>query len=527
VSAPAVPEQYQVTEAEVLEKQKLQKHFGKFDILFFLVCTIVGLDTIGSVANKGPQAFVWLIVLAGVFFFPYALLTTELGVALPEEGGQYVWVRLAFGRLAASVNNFLYWITNPVWLGGTLAITGAATIGTFFLHSTTISNTFWFYVFGIAFIWVGMASAILSFKVGKWIPTVGAWSRFIVLGLFVLTTVIYAIQHGLHGVSLIHGVGASAGGWKTGFILLLPILMFNYVGFELPNAAGDEMKNPGKDVPFGIARAGVLGVLLYALPILGILLVLPAKAITNLSGFLSAIQQVFTVYGGTVHADGTATLSGFGTVLGDIIAVIFVLCLLSSGVTWIMGSDRSMAVSGYDGAAPRSLGVINARYGTPVRVNVMSGIVATIILVGARQLTSGNASKDFAAVLSLTISTTLISYLGIFPALAVLRRKMPDLKRPYRAPAATFISVWLTVLILFATVELFLPGLGAGWFSASFAPSGWAGDKWGYLWLEAGTVAVFILIGVAFYLSGSRTREHLVTVTEGQATSVRVMSESE
>ena len=64
MSAPTVPVQYQVTEAEVLEKQKLQKHFGKFDILFFLVCTLVGLDTIGTVAHNGPQAFVWLIVLA-------------------------------------------------------------------------------------------------------------------------------------------------------------------------------------------------------------------------------------------------------------------------------------------------------------------------------------------------------------------------------------------------------------------------------------------------------------------------------
>ena len=87
-----------------------------------MVCTIVGVDTIGAVASYGAEAFTWLIVLAVVFFIPSALLSAELGTAFPEEGGPYVWTRLAFGRLAGAVNNFLYWVTNPVWLGGTLAV---------------------------------------------------------------------------------------------------------------------------------------------------------------------------------------------------------------------------------------------------------------------------------------------------------------------------------------------------------------------------------------------------------------------
>lgn len=96
----------------------------------------------------------------------------------------------------------------------------------------------------------------------------------------------------------------------------------------------------------------------------------------DFSGFASAIRTVFTVYGGHVAAGGTVTLSGAGLALGDACAILFILCLLTSGATWIMGSDRALAVSCYDGAGPRVLGVINARFGTPVRVNVFSGIVA-------------------------------------------------------------------------------------------------------------------------------------------------------
>ena len=48
-----------LTVADV-ERQKLQKHFGRFDILFFLICTIVGVDTIASVAGSGGEAFTWM-----------------------------------------------------------------------------------------------------------------------------------------------------------------------------------------------------------------------------------------------------------------------------------------------------------------------------------------------------------------------------------------------------------------------------------------------------------------------------------
>jgi glutamate:GABA antiporter len=55
-----------------------------------------------------------------LFAVPSSLLLAELGAAYTDEGGPYVWVRMAFGRLAGAINNFFYWVTNPVWLGGIL-----------------------------------------------------------------------------------------------------------------------------------------------------------------------------------------------------------------------------------------------------------------------------------------------------------------------------------------------------------------------------------------------------------------------
>jgi amino acid transporter len=180
-----------------------------------------------------------------------------------------------------------------------------------------------------------------------------------------------------------------------------------------------------------------------------------------------------------------------------------------------MGSDRALAVSGFDGAAPRYLGVISAKFGTPVRVNILSGLVSTAVLIGARQITGGNAEKLFGTVLGLAISTTLLSYLGIFPALAVLRRKLPDVARPYRAPWATFLSILLTVLILFATIQLFLPGIGSDWFGDDFRPGAWAADeKWTFLLVELVPLVIFVIVGVVFWAFGKATREDLATEEE-------------
>jgi len=491
-----------MTVAAAAERRKLQRHFGRYDILFFLVCTIVGVDTIATVAEGGGESFTWMLVYAVIFFVPQALLFAELGTAFPQEGGPYMWTRLAFGHLLGAVNNLLYWVTNPVWIGGSLAVSCIGAIEVFFHGGNTLS-TAWAYVVALVFVWITIVAAITSFRYGKWLPTAGAFARFLLLGLFTISVILYGVKHGAQGLNSMSDYKPTA----SGFVLLVGVLLFNFVGFELPNSAGEEMINPQRDVPFAIARSTIGSVVLYALPVIGILIALPPSAISNFSGFVSAIQDVFTVYGGHVAASGAATLTGAGLVLGDACAILFILCLITSGATWIMGSDRALAVSCYDGSGPRFLGVINARLGTPVRVNVFSGIVASVVVVLATEITSGNAEKYFGAVLGVTISTTLISYLLIYPALWKLRISHPATPRPFRMPAYRTLTVVLMILVAIASVQLIAPGAGYHWFSSDFAPSGWGyNERFTYLLTELIPVLVFIAVGVLFWWLGRKTR---------------------
>src|SRR2546423_4567109 len=182
------------------------------------------------------------------------------------------------------------------------------------------------------------------------------------------------------------------------------------------------MEVPRRDVPRSILSSGAITALAYGIPILGIVTVLPRSKIQGISGFLDAVHQTFGVYGGAQNF------------LTDLMALGFIFALVTSGAVWMMGSDRIQAVAGYDGAFIGWFGVFSQRFGTPVRVNVMSGITSTIFMVAAVNLLQGSEAAVFGVVLNMAVSTTLVSYLLIFPTLIKLRRDYPDVPRPFMVP---------------------------------------------------------------------------------------------
>src|SRR5215210_8346129 len=93
------------------EKSHLKKSLRGFDMVFFTVCALVGLDILGTIASFGYEGFTWLVVLVVAFLVPYALVMAELGSSFPQEGGPYEWTKMAFGRLQAGIASVLYWVT--------------------------------------------------------------------------------------------------------------------------------------------------------------------------------------------------------------------------------------------------------------------------------------------------------------------------------------------------------------------------------------------------------------------------------
>ncbi len=499
------------TAMAVDEKAKLHKSLRRFDMLFFTVCALVGLDTLGQVSGYGAQTFTWLLVLAVFFLLPYALTMSELGTSFTQEGGPYEWMKMSWGRLTAGIGAVLYWVTNPFWVGGSLAFiaTEAWSDNISKIGTGTIGD----YAFKLIFIWFSITVAIVSLRRGKWIPNVGAILRIGVLAFFSITVLIYAIEHGVHGYA--------AGDFRPStaiFLGLVPLLLFNYVGFELQNGAAEEMENPQRDVSITVIQSGIITVLAYGIPIFGILAVLPSNQISGIGGFLDAVQTTFSVYGGAQNF------------LSDLMALGFIFALLTSGAVWMIGSDRIQAVAAYDGAFAGWFGVFNAKLGTPVRVNVMSGVVSTIFMIAAEQFSTGSNAATFTVVLYLATSTTLLSYLLIFPAVIKLRYSHPHVHRPYRVPGGS-VGLWVCGILVFlwmllgswvaifpSTIESALTKLHNNvWSAIPAVDYGNFHEVWGlsqarFEAFTLGTLGLVIAFAIGGYLVGAPVRRRQVDI---------------
>jgi len=488
----------QTTALALQEKGKLIKSLRRLDMIGFTICAFVGLDTLGTVAKNGPQGFVWLLVTALLFVVPYMLVMAEVGSAFTQEGGPYEWTKLAFGRLHGGVAAVLYWVTNPLWVGGSLALTAAAAwnenVGG--IRVTSFGG----YVFCLIFIWISIGVAIVSLRYGKWIPNLGAALRGLVLGFFSITMIAYGVKHGFSSFQ------GSFSPTRAVFFLLVPVLLFNYVGFELQNGAAEEMENAQRDVPFSILRSGVTGVLMYVIPVFCILLVLPLNKVTGISGFITAVTVAFDgVYGGAAHA------------LLVLVTLGFIGALITSGAVWMIGSDRIQAVAAYDGAFFPYFGVFNKKLGTPVRVNVMSGIASSIFCVVGLAAFNGGTDSRFLTVLYIAISTTLISYLWIFPAALKLRYTHGHVRRPYVHPWGTA-GIWVsTALITFwvalGSFQAIFPDVLEKIFGVGYGFKGtWGVGRGEFELLTLGTLVVIVLFGLIGYWWGAAVRRQTVSV---------------
>jgi glutamate:GABA antiporter len=485
-----------------VERSKLRRELGPLDTVFFLISAMVVVDTIGAIAIGGSEAFTWLVILFVTFFIPSALASAELGAAIPAEGGAYVWVRTAFGRFAGALTSLLYWAGTPMWLGGSVAVVAMSVYERFIGDLSPMAT----YAFGVGFVGVATLAAVVPLRYGKWVPTSGAIGQILLLGCFTLSVVLYGWRHGVHGLSI-----ADLSPSTSVLIAVVPVLIYSFVGVELPSTAAEEMIDPRRDIPLAIARAGICQALMYGVPTVAVLAVLPSGQITSLHGLIDAMKAVFTVYGGSVAADGTSSLSGAGHVLGVVSALVFIWVLVASGSAWIMGAGRAQAAACLDGGGPRIFGRISRRTGVPVTMGLVSGGVSMVALIANLYVTGGDNQKYFSAALTAAIALVVVAYLLIFPAFLALRIRRPDLERPFRAPGGMAVACLITALTtgwsLVAVTCLLWPGFGTADPNAAL-PAGFADERLQFELLVVTPIVAVIVACAAFHVV-SRRRENV------------------
>jgi amino acid transporter len=407
------------------------------DITLFTVCAILVIDTLAPSAAIGPSALTWYVITLVVFFIPYGLMTAELGAAYTEQGGLYVWVKRAFGERWAARSTWLYWINVALWMPS-VYILFASMFSQLFFPDLSL----WPQI-GIALVmtWITVWIGTLATDTGKWVPNLGALLKAGIMITIGVGAFIFALRNGVaNDLSLPNLVPSLDVG-----LAFWPVIIYNFMGFELMSGAAEEMKNPGRDIPRAIIISGVLIAAIYLLGTLGILLALPQEELGLVSGIIDTLRKLFGE-------------SGLGGLVVTLLGIGALYTLLANMVTWTMGANRTAAEAAAESELPAVFGRLHPVHQTPSGAFIITGLVSSVVIV-LYGFMAGSAEDLFWTLFAFSSMIFLMPYLALFPAFVRLRRVDAATPRPYRFPGAAWFGVLMAViceLFIAAAIVLFV-----------------------------------------------------------------------
>lgn len=427
-------------------KPSFKRVLGLFDITLFTVCAILVVDTLAASAAIGPSSLAWWFITLVFFFIPSGLITAELGAAYPGEGGIQNWIRRAYGDRWAARSTWYYWVNVALWMpSGFILMAGMA--AQLFAPEMALWTKI---AIAIATTWFTVLIGVTSLSAAKWIPNLGAFIKVAIMLLIGFAGTYAWIQHGpanpLTLQSLTPHWGAS--------LAFLPVIVYNFMGFELMSGAGDEIKDPAHDIPLAVIVAGLLISVFYIFATFGILVALPVSDIGLIEGLIDTIRSLLR---GVPGAEIITIAVGIGAIFS----------IIANLVTWSMGANRSALTAALDGELPKVFAILRPSNQTPVGAYVLTGLVSTAVIL-AYGLITGSAEDLFWSLFAFSSIIFLLPYLVLFPAFVHLRIIDPSTPRPYRVPfgkiGALGVATVCTLFILQAIVFfVWVPGEPMDW----------------------------------------------------------------
>src|ERR1700693_4324831 len=167
-------------------KQQLRRVMGFWDVLLFCLATVLGPRWIAAAARNGQSSISLWILAAGLFFVPTAFGVVDLSTRFPEEGGLYVWTKMAFGDFHGFVAGWTYWIYTVFYFPGLLLASAAMAAyvggaGTAWLAQNRAFLLRASFVLLIVAVWLN----IIGLQIGKWLQNAGGVGPYLPLMMIV------------------------------------------------------------------------------------------------------------------------------------------------------------------------------------------------------------------------------------------------------------------------------------------------------------------------------------------------------
>ncbi len=398
----------------------LERRLGPFDAAAIILSNVIGGGIFFVpilVAGLVPVAIgmlgVW--VLGGVLAFAGAMAYAELAALRPKSGGEYVYLREAFGPLAAFLTG---WTSFVAGFSGAIAASAlflADAIGRFFPVAAdrtpivTVPIPFLPLVLTNQTLVALVAIVALSFVHMRGLGP-GRIVHNILAGLKVSGILIFLAL----GLSLGSGEWSNLGSSHevvapgTGWLLALIPVMFSFSGWNAAAYVAEEIKDPGRNVPIALGLGTAAVVAIYV-------------ALNMLYLYAMPLAELAVV--GDGRLTDTVAERLFGFVAGNVIAIFTIVSVAASISAMVLAGPRVYFAMARDGAFLPSVAQVHPTYRTPARA-IWAQAGWSAVLVVSSTLSGLVNYTGFAIVLFSGIAVA---------ALFVLRRREPDGVRPFNA----------------------------------------------------------------------------------------------
>ncbi|MGH9600489.1 MAG: APC family permease [Terracidiphilus sp.] len=467
---------------ELDSKSQLRKSMGFWDVLLFNIATVLGPRWIAAAGHNGPSSISLWVIAAVFFFVPGALVINELSSRFPEEGGLYAWAREAFGPFHGFIAGWTYWFYTIFYFPGLLL--ASASMAAYVVPGRGVAladNRPFLLIISLAMLAAAVVLNIVGLNVGKWLQNAGGVGTYVPLLILAGIAALVCFHHG----SATHfTVADMLPKWDWDTVNFWSQIAFAFTGLELVSAMSEEVRDPRRTLPRAVFGAGALIALMYIAGTFAVLALVPAGQIDPKSGVFGAI------------AVGSIALKiGF---LG-VLAAVLVTAGNAGGVgSTVAGIARVPFVVGIDRYLPAAFGKIHPRWKTPYISILVQAVLSGAVLLLSQVNETTRGAYQF--LVDAAIILYFIPFLYMFAAIIKLSGRKDRKENPHAVlvPGGT-VGVWICGGLGFLVV---LIGI-----LVSLIPPGEAESKVGFEVTLVAVTAVSVLIGLALYWRGARTKK--------------------
>ena len=388
---------------------------GTPQLALIILAAVLTLHNMPAVAEYGWASASFYLLGALIFLVPLSMVVGELGAAWPRAGGNYAWVREAFGDRRGLFAIWISWVTNITWFPVVLSFF-AATVAYVFAPSLAEDNTY-VVLMVVGVLWT---LTLANFLGTKW--TLRLNNPSVVIGTLVpcavlMVLAVYWLASGRHS-QIPFSAGALVPNLSgTGSLVFFVGVILGYVGVEAGGFYAREVEDPRRDYPRAISIATFLIVAASIFATLAIALVVPHSKLSLVAG----IPQAFTAMFGQLGA------AWAGKVMSALVA-IGTLALVS---TWVLAPSKGLYATERSGDLPPALHKVNRRH-VPVALLVLQAALSSVFAL--LYVVAPGVSTSFWMLTALTTQMVLLMYILVFAAAIKLRYTQPRTERPYRVP---------------------------------------------------------------------------------------------